>query len=77
MKFRNITGEGMQMCLKGLFCISSATHDVQWLNCVTVSCKIEVSHEKVAQFLFLKSKKKTGGPIIRDPRVYRLLFGFK
>ena len=49
MKFRNITGEGMQMCLKGFFCISSATHDVQWLNCVTVSCKIEVLHEKVAQ----------------------------
>ena len=50
MKFRNITGEGMEMCLKGFFCISSATHGVQWLNRVTVPCKIEVSHEKVARF---------------------------
>ena len=54
----------MEMCLKGFFCISSATHDVQWLNCATVSCKIEVSHEKVERFWLLKSRKNKQGALL-------------
>ena len=28
MKFRNINGEGVKRCLKALFCISGANHDI-------------------------------------------------
>ena len=78
MKFRNITGEGMQMCLKSFFCIISATHDVQWLNYVTVSCKIEVSHEKSSTILTPKMPKKINrGAYYSRPKSIQVTFRFQ
>ena len=56
---------------KRFFCISSDTHDVQWLNCVTVSCKIEVSHEKSSTILTPKIPKKINwGSLLFETQEY-------